>query len=154
MNSSSNGSRPDSPARRKLLVAGAGVATLGAAGALWIGSRYDGPHAWIEAVLRRNLPGVRLDPESLAKFVAELAERPDIKNRKTHLAMTLDQTMPAITRQMSKAQRRVERLERRVVTEYLVGSNFFRVSDPSAEVIVYAGAMPACGNPFARFREA
>jgi hypothetical protein len=145
---------PASPARRKLLVASVGVATLGAAGAIWVGSRYDGPHAWIESVLRRHLPGVQLDPESLAKFVAEFAARRELTDRKAQLAMTLDQTIPAITRRVSKAQRRVERLERRVVTEYLLGSNFFRASDPRAEVIVYAGPMPACGNPFAVFRDA
>jgi hypothetical protein len=140
--------------RRKLLAAGAGVAALGATGAIWMGSRYAGPYAWIEAVLRSNLPGMQLEPQSLAKFVREIAARPDINNRTARLAMTLDQTAPAITRRMSVAQRRVARLERRVLTEYLVGSNFFRVSDPQSEAIVYAGALPACGNPFAKFRDA
>jgi len=147
-------SRPDSPTRRKLLVASAGVATLGAAGAVWVGSRYDGPQAWIEAVIRRNLPGIRLDPASLAKFVAEFAARREVNGRSASTAMLLDQTVPALTRRVAKAQRQVERLERRVVTEYLIGSNFFRVRDPRAEVIVYAGAIPACGNPFAMFRDA
>jgi hypothetical protein len=136
-----------------LLIAGSGVAVLGATGALWIGSRLDGKHSWIESVLRKHLPGVQLDPESLATFVAHFAENRVFEDKRSNLAMSLDQAVPVLTQHVPKAKRRVERLERRVVTEYLMGSNFFRVPDPRKETIFYSTAMPACGNPFAVFRD-
>jgi hypothetical protein len=154
MNSPAPERPPASPARRRLLVAASGVAVLGGTGALWIGSRLDGKRAWIEAVLREHLPGVQLDPASLATFVAHFAENRVFEDGRSNLAMMLDQSVPSLTQQVSKAARRVDRLERRVVTEYLLGSNFFRVADPRKETIVYSAAPPACGNPFAVFRDA
>jgi hypothetical protein len=145
--------RPPSPARRRLLIAGSGVVVLGATSALWVGTRLDGTRAWIEAVLREHLPGIQLDPASLATFVARFAEDRELNDKKSNLAVMLDQAVPAVTRQVPKADRRVDRLERRVVTEYLMGSNFFRVPDPRKEMIFYSDAMLACGNPFAVFRD-
>jgi hypothetical protein len=136
-----------------LLIAGAGVAALGAVGAVWLGTHLDGTRAWIESVLREHLPGIQLDPASLATFVARFAEDREFDDKKSNLAVMLDQTVPAVTRQVPKADRRVDRLERRVVTEYLMGSNFFRVPDPRKEMIFYSDALLACGNPFAKFRE-
>jgi hypothetical protein len=36
-----------------------------------------------------------------------------------------------------------------VLTEFLMGSNFFRTGDTKSQPIVYSGRIPACGNPFA-----
>lgn len=144
---------PASPVRRRLLIAGSGVAVLGATGVAWIGSRLDGRQAWIEAVVRDSLPGIRLDAASLTTFAKRLAGNRIFADDKTNLAIKLDQAIPAIATQVSKVERRTERLKRRVLTEYLVGSNFFRVPDPHQETIVYSGPLPACGNPFAQFRD-
>ena len=143
-----------SSTRRRLLIAGSALAVLGSGGALWIGSRLEDRAAWIESVVREQLPGVLLDPQSLAMFVRQFAAHRDFENMRWKLAMGLDQAIPVIARRVQKAERRIERLKRRVLTEYLVGSNFFRVSDPRKEMIVYSAAIPACGNPFAVFRDA
>jgi hypothetical protein len=146
---------PASPMRRRLLIGGSVVVTAGVAGGLWIGSRLDGRQAWIESVLRENLPGITLDPTSLAKFVSEFAQHREFNDDKSNIAVMMDQAVPGVTRKVEKADRRVDRMERLVVTEYLMGSNFFRVPDPRQETIFYSGTVGAvCGNPFAVFRDA
>lgn len=145
--------QPASPIRRRLLIAGSGVAVLGATGAVWIGSRMDGRQAWIEAVVREHLPDIQLDATTLTMFAKELAAGRLFADDKSNLAVKIDQAVPAIAARVSKVERRTERLKRRVVTDYLTGSNFFRVADPRTETIVYSGALPACGNPFAQFRD-
>jgi hypothetical protein len=143
-----------SPTRRRLLIAGSTMAALGAGGTVWIGSRLDGRIAWIESVVRAELPGVQLDPQSLGVFAAQFAERREFDAMRWKLAMSLDQAVPVIAHRVQKSQRRIEQLKRRVLTEYLLGSNFFRVPDPRQELIIYSAAIPACGNPFAVFRDA
>jgi hypothetical protein len=145
---------PASPQRRRLLIAGSSVAVLGATGAIWIASRLDGRQAWIEAVVREHLPGIQLDSASLAAFAQSFAATRIFADDKNSLAIKIDQAVPALAQQVSKVERRTERLKRRVITEYLTGSNFFRIEDPRKETIVYSGPLPACGNPFAQFRDA
>jgi hypothetical protein len=150
-----HGSKPASTLRRRLLIAGAGAVVAGVAGGVWIGSRLQGREAWIESVLRENLPGIKLDPTSLAKFVKEFAQHREFNDDKSNLAVMMDQAVPVLTRKLEKADRRVDRMERLVVTEYLMGSNFFRVPDPRQETIFYSGSVgAACANPFALFRGA
>jgi hypothetical protein len=146
--------KPSSPTRRRLLIAGSAVAAAGATGALWIGSRLDGRQTWIEAVVREHLTGITLEPASLASFAANFAESRIFADEKSKLAVNIDQAVPAIAQRVSKVSRRTEQLKRRIVTEYLMGTNFFRVADPRAETIIYSGSVPACGNPFAVFRDA
>jgi hypothetical protein len=59
-----------------------------------------------------------------------------------------DQFLPWLPAQFAKARDRLESLERHVLTEFLLGSNFFRTDDPRKETIVYSSAIPACANPF------
>jgi hypothetical protein len=150
-----HGSEPASTLRRRLLIASSGVVIAAAAGGVWIGSRLQGREAWIESVLRENLPGIKLDPTSLAKFIEEFAQHREFSDDKSNIAVMMDQAVPALTRKLEKADRRVDRMERLVVTEYLMGSNFFRVPDPRQETIFYSGSVgAACANPFAVFLNA
>ena len=145
---------PRSPVRRKLLIAAGTVAGASAVGAVWIGSRLDGREAWIEATLHKHLPGIMLDPESLATFVQSFASSRHFRDHQPKTAIMMDQASSTLARRISKANRRLERLERWVVSDYLDGSNFFRVADPRQETIFHTGPIPACGNPFAVFRDA
>ena len=144
---------PASPKLRSLLIAGSSIVVLGATGVTWIASRLDGRQAWIETVVREHLPGIQLDSATLAAFAKSFAATRIFADDKANLAIKIDQAVPAIAHRVSKVERRTERLKRRVITEYLTGSNFFRVEDPRQETIVYSGPLPACGNPFAQFRE-
>ena len=144
---------PPSPARRNLLIASGTLVAAGAGGAAWVGSRLDGNEAWIEATLRKHLAGVTLDPESLQTFVKRFSNSRHFRDREQNIAILMDQGSSAVARRITKANRRLERLERLVVSEYLSGSNFFHVEDPRQETIFHTGPIPACGNPFAVFRD-
>lgn len=142
---------PRSPTRRRLLAA---VAALGLAGAGWLGLRPYDRKEWIVATVHKHLPGVPLDVASLDRFANELMNDRRFQDTRQRIALWMDHALPGIARRLPKAGDRIERAERMVVSEFLTGSNFFRVQDPRRETIVYAGALPACGNPFARFRDA
>lgn len=145
---------PNSPTRRKLLIAAGAISGAGVVGGTWIATQLDGTEAWIEATLRKHLPGITLDPASLATFVSSFAGGRPLRERQATLAIQLDQVASPIARHIQKSNRRIEQLERLVVSDYLSGSNFFRVTDPMRETIFYSGPLPACGNPFAKFRDA
>ena len=143
--------QPSSRRRRNFLAAGfAGLVAI-AAGGSFAGHRYaTGRAGWIEEVVRRNLPGVRLDEPSLAAFVRDVLRSDLLTPRKVRLIVLADSTLPALARRVPPARERIERLERLVLSEFLIGSNFFRVADARSATIFYAGKFPACGNPFAR----
>lgn len=136
--------------RRQVLIAGAALAA--SSGALWLAMKTRDPAHWIEAVVRKHLPGVQLEVASLHTFAQRLADDPRFKARKVALAMQLDRFAAPLVRVAPEIDEKIARLERLVLTDYLASSNFFRVANPRAETIVCHGELPACGNPFAVFR--
>ncbi len=127
----------------------AGVAALALSGSL-AGIRYGtGRAAWIADVVRQGLPGVLIDEASIAAFVQDVLASDLLGSHKRRLAVLADTAIPVLLRRIPPARERIESLERLVLTEFLVGSNFFRVGDPKSHTIVYSGKIPACGNPFA-----
>jgi apolipoprotein N-acyltransferase len=141
---------PNSPTRRKLLFA---AGALGLAGVGWLGFRPYDRRTWIEATLRKYLPDINIDAESLAKFTTEISQSRQFNDTRQRIALWMDHALPKFARRLPKAGDRIDRMERQVVSDFLTGSNFFRVADPRRQPITYGGAIPACGNPFARFRD-
>ena len=137
--------------RRHVLFGGAALA-LASSGALWFATQADDSGTWIEAVVRKHLPGLDLDATSLRAFATALARDVEFANRKVELALSLDRLAPTLVRVAPEVGAKIERLERQVISRYLLGSNFFRVPDPRAERIYFGASVPACGNPFAVFR--
>jgi len=137
-----------SPGRRKLLIAGAGAAVLGIFGAAsW--EQLAGYRAtWVERVVRDNLPGIDLDAESLQAFIKEALASDWLQSKPVKVTLFADRFVPWLPANIAKARDGLEALERKVLTEYLIGSNFFRVPDPKREKIVYSGVIVACRNPF------
>jgi hypothetical protein len=135
-----------SPSRRKLLIAGAGgVIALGIVGAA---SLTDYRATWIERVVRENLPGIDLDAASLQTFVKDMLASERMQRPEVKATVFADRFVPWLPAHISKARDGLEGLERHVLTEYLIGGNFFRVPDPKRETIVYNGMIVACRNPF------
>lgn len=134
--------------RRHFIVAALSAVGLGG---IYSWNRYRASRAaWVEQTVRRNLPGVTLDESSLAQFVRSVLES-DLLEPQTHrVAVFAERMVPWLTDRIPKARDGLEKLERRVLTEYLLGSNFFRVADPKQETIVYSGPIGVCANPFAR----
>jgi hypothetical protein len=135
--------------RRNFLLAGAGVSAILAAVAVeWV-QHPGGAGKWIEDIVRRNLPGIELDETSLHSFVGEVlaSEQLDGKHQWFYsTAMMPTRWLGSIVPVLRQAR---ERIERQVLTRYLIGSNFFRVPDPTRETIFYVGTTIGCGNPFA-----
>jgi hypothetical protein len=140
-----------SASRRRLLIgasaAAVGCATVGAAS--W---SYSQSHRarWIEAVVRNNLPGVRIDAVSLQRFVKEMLASPLMQSQRRRIGIAAYSQLPWLARRIRTLEEGVEITERLVLTAFLTGSNFFRVGDPKRETIEYYGGVPACGNPFVR----
>jgi hypothetical protein len=135
--------------RRKFLLlssAAGGVAVLG--GLTY--ARTDHYSRWIQEILHRDLPGYTLEPNGLTQFVDEYFNRQhgDIRLRLFAAAegiMDIDPVLPA-----TKARKVVEE-ERRILTKFLLGSDFFANYPGGPKVITYQGMPRACINPFARF---
>lgn len=138
-----------SPARRNLLIAGAGGAVaLGIFGAASWGALTNYGASWIERVVRENLPGIDLDPASLQTFIKDMLASERMQRKEVKATVFADRFVPWLPAHIAKARAGLEGLERYVLTEYLMGSNFFRVPDPKRQTIVYSGMIVACRNPF------
>ncbi|WP_153066984.1 hypothetical protein [Steroidobacter cummioxidans] len=138
-----------SPSRRKLLIAGAGgTVALGIFGAASWGQLSNYRATWVERVVRENLPGIDLDGASLQTFIKDILASERMLRKEVKVTVFADRFVPWLPAHISKARNGLEGLERYVLTEYLIGSNFFRVPDPKRETIVYSGMMVACRNPF------
>jgi hypothetical protein len=142
-----NANKRFSPGRRKVLLGAVGAATVGVVGAAWKPLKNHRAR-WIEQVVRDNLPGVELDPDSLQTFVQYMLGHERLQPPLVRATIFADRFVPWLPAHVSKARQGLEGVVRHVLTEYLIGSNFFRVSDPKRETIVYSGAVIACINPF------
>lgn len=138
-----------SPGRRKLLIAGAGgTVALGIFGVASWGQLSNYRASWVERVVRENLPGIDLDVASLQTFIKDILASERMQRKEVKVTVFADRFVPWLPAHISKARNGLEGLERYVLTEYLIGSNFFRVPDPKQETIVYSGMIVACRNPF------
>lgn len=137
-----------SPGRRKVLVGAAGAVTLGVfSAAAWTPVKNHRAR-WIEQAVRDNLPGIDLDPASLQTFVSHMLGHERMRPVLVRATVFADRFVPWLPAHVAKARDGLAGLERHVLTEYLIGSNFFRVSDPRRETITYHGPVLACSNPF------
>lgn len=137
--------KPFSSSRRKLLIGAAGAIVVGAIA--WTPLK-NHRASWIEQVVRNSLPGIKLDPDSLQTFVKYMLGHERLQPALVRATIFADRFVPWLPAHISKAREGLEGVERHVLTEYLIGSNFFRVPDPKRETIVYGGAVIACINPF------
>lgn len=136
-----------SVSRRRILAGAAGAVALGTLGITWKPLKQYKSH-WIEQVVRDNLPGINLDPDSLQIFVTYMLGHERLRPPLVRATIFADRFIPWLPAHISKAREGLDGVERHVLTEYLIGSNFFRVPDPKRETIVYSGAVIACINPF------
>ncbi len=164
MPESTSSAKPSTLTRRGMLLIGAaGIAAGGLGGAAWIATR--DPKDLIIALLQHALPNITIDMPSAQvfaeHFMAEFYER-----FKTS-GVDFEQLVSAAKIQgaegvreivgtarfaaMGPFEARAYDLSRRAVTRFLMNSNFFHLSDPTAEPIVY-NFLPfgtPCTSPFA-----
>lgn len=130
-----------------------GGAIMGAAaiGGLLVPDYRGALRSLVEDLVRRHLPGVRIDDAGLSQFSAQkLAQLDHNSNYRIYAACRL---IGLDVSSLSDGMRdKIDTFERETVSDFLLGSNFFWISDRTAEDVVYHGdASGACQNPFAVF---
>lgn len=133
--------------RRNLLIGTAAGAAAVAGGTGWLA--LQGAESSMLAFLRRKLPGVVIDEESALACIRSVLERQWSWNKQRVAGIALGTIGPE---RMAELDDRFDSVERRVLTEFIIRSNFFHLEDPTAETIVYepvAPGTPCSGNPFA-----
>ena len=141
--------------RRRFLMTSAGAALAGVAGT----GAYHGAtpwvvRRWVMDAVRKNLPGVPLDEASLTQFAQDTLESPELlRSTRRRVLVWAACTAPALVRRVEGAKRPLEILERRVLSHFLIASDFFPAREDRSEPVVYTGLVAACGNVFARYRE-
>ena len=137
--------------RRKFLLMGSAAGALlvlGGSGAAFVWSdRYRG---WIEATLRRAVPGYNLELTGLARFVEDYNAHKE-GGLRLRLFAAAERLVDAKWALPAKMAADVEEEERRIVSHFLLGSDFFQNYPNGTKMITYAGSTEACGSPFATF---
>lgn len=136
--------------RRQFLlmsVAAGGIAMIGGGAAFAITDRYEG---WVREILHRRLPGYRLDPKGFAHFLDDYNAKQGhaIKLRMFAAAQGVVDVKVLLPHGM---EIKIDEEERRILSSFLVGSDFFEKYPNGPKRITYRGLPLACGNPFATF---
>jgi hypothetical protein len=138
--------------RRNVLV---GFAALGALGATmrWSGASLA-PEDAVKTIVYKRLDYLSLDPAGVRQFAADYVAAMDISTAKLRLIAAV----APLYRRLSSAPghflyRSARYGEERVVTRYLLSSDFFSSGADENRIVRYLGfydPLQACGNPFAR----
>ncbi|WP_072395376.1 hypothetical protein [Hyphomicrobium sp. CS1GBMeth3] len=141
--------------RRNVLIGGTALLGTTALGGIYVATSEGTIRGWIETIITRHLPGVRIDPKGLTSFssekLREIGSNPNYRIYAASLSMGAD--MAALSNGLRE---KVDAFERKAVSDFLLRSNFFNLDDPRAETVVYEGLREgpvACQNPFAVFDE-
>lgn len=137
--------------RRAFVLAGVGAASA------WVAWQLVGGNAeeTVAMVVRRRLDYLKLDSEGLRRFSREMVALHAISNTKMHV---LSGIRSAYTRtRLSSGNNSLAYMlrhgEDRIVSAYLISSDFFANGADVSRVVKYHGmlnARRACSNPFAR----
>lgn len=133
--------------RRKFLLLGSAAGGLVAFG----GAAYvvtDQGRAWVREILHRGLPGFTLEPKGLALFVDQYFAD---KNRKLKAFAAIEGIVDVKWAMPAGVVKEADDQERMVLTNFLLGSDFFSNYPPGPKEITYSGIPTACVSPFARF---
>jgi hypothetical protein len=135
------------PRRRFLLLGGAaGALAVGGATGFAFTDRFRG---WIRDTLEHALPGYSLEPAGLAQFAGEYYAK-----RKDHDALRVFAAAQGVIDAKwalpPKMAIDVQEEERQILTDFLVGSDFFDNYPDGPKTVTYRGLPEAC-NPFATF---
>ena len=136
----------DGFSRRQIIIGATAIGTATIGGGAVLIATADA-NAALLGFFKRSLPGVAIDTPSANACIDAFMTRWSTINRR--VVSTLWQTVGV--ERMAESNRKFENASRLALTQFLVNSNFFQVTDPRAEPIVYVDKPPnaACTNPFA-----
>lgn len=138
--------------RRNFLIGLAGLGVLGAT-LRWSGASLA-PEDAVKTIIYKRLDYLTLDGAGVSQFAADYISAMNISSAKLRLIGAF----APIYRRLSSAPghflyRATRYGEERVVTRYLLSSDFFASGADESRVVQYLGfydPLRACGNPFAR----
>jgi hypothetical protein len=133
--------------RRRFLALGAAAGGMAAIGTVLFSNGY---RSWVVSVLERALPGYSYDPAGLDLFVEERASS-HATVLKFRLLGAAESVVDARWMMPRRVVHRIEDEERDVLTEFLIGSDFFQQYPYGGRTITYTGRRTACISPFATF---
>jgi len=125
-----------------------GIAVLGASGTAFV--LLDRHERWIRKILRRSLPGYELDPAGLALFIDEYNTGTSL-GLKFQVFAAAESFVDAKAALPEGAAGAAEQEERKILSDFLIGSDFFDHYPDGPKRITYRGAPQACISPFATF---
>jgi hypothetical protein len=142
----------DHPSRRTALgfLAAAGVAVAGSVYAL-----RSGPEALVATILARQFPGVKLSTDGIAALTRDLKEA-KFQTFGRRLALEGGARAARLIGIDTLAQWKwtapsFAQLERRVITLFILGSDFLDIKDPKSDPVTYVEAPLVCPNRFAEY---
>jgi hypothetical protein len=110
-------------------------------------------NALVEDILYKNLPGRVISRADIQQFSEEFfVEKYDIA-LKTHIFAVLDPVIRVTSGFDENLHGKIDKLERLIVTKFLLNSNFF-AHETKKKTIIYNGATSSIcrtSNPFAQF---
>jgi hypothetical protein len=140
------------PSRRTVL------GLFAAAGAVLASGAYafrTGPEALVGKILARRFPGVQIDAAAIAALTRDVKEA-RFQTFGRRLALESGARAAGLVGLDALAQWKwtaasFSQLERKVVTFFILGSNFLDVRDPKADLVSYVEAPLVCPNRFAEY---
>jgi len=112
------------------------------------------PQAAVIKVLQKRLPYLKLDPAGVQRFAQDLVARQAVSGLKLRLLDSVGALYTSLSMTPgSRLDRAVRHHEDRIVTQYLISSDFFTHGADKSRTVNYFGyydPLVACNNPFAR----
>jgi hypothetical protein len=128
---------------------------LAAIGASSAGGAYLwswGPESLVSRILSRRLPGVRIDSASISVLSRDLQTEFQTLPRWVGLHGAAAAARVIGIDVLEKLRPvEVNHLERKILTYFMLGSNFFDVKDPKTDLVTYYPPSWPCGNRFAEY---
>jgi len=113
------------------------------------------PEALIGKILTRQFPGVNVNAASIAALTRDIkAARFQTFGRRLALevgARAADVIGIDALAQWKKTAPQFSQLERKVVTSFILGSDFLDVKDPKSDLVTYDSTPEICPNRFAEY---
>jgi hypothetical protein len=113
------------------------------------------PEALIGKILTRQFPGVNVNAASIAALTRDIkAARFQTFGRRLALevgARAADVIGIDALAQWKKTAPQFSQLERKVVTSFILGSDFLDVKDPKSDLVTYESPPAICPNRFAEY---
>ena len=138
--------------RRAMLTLLTAAGAASAAGAyLW----KSGPDALIGKILTRRLPGVKIDAAGMEALAGDI-KMARFQTFGRRLALESGARVAGIVgveplAESTLTAAQFSQLERKILTFFVLGSDFLDVKDPKSDLVTYRAEPGACPNRFAEY---